>query len=160
MLVSFSVMADDKDDVKVQQPEKVEKIIKEIKIENDGPPVEIIVPVIFFLTFPACMFLFYFFKFLTGREKQVTLRRMVESGAQIPHEMFMEGKSGIQPIEKDRKNGILFTLSSLGGIGFLLIMNTETKGLWAIGLIPLLTGIGYLINWKLAEAQNKKGERF
>lgn len=166
LLFSVSALADGMK-VKVNEEEKkVEKVIekedgkvrKEIKVEIDsdgGAPVEIIVPVAFFMTFPACMFLFFLFKYRSTREKQITLRAMVENGAQIPPEMFMDGKRPLNPIDRDRKNGIIYTLGSLGVIAFLLILKTGQPGLWSIGLIPLLTGVGYLINWKMAEAKNE-----
>ena len=169
LLFSVSALADGMK-VKVKEEKKEEKVInvdknsedgkvrKEIKVEidNDGSaPVEIIVPVAFFMTFPACMFLFFLFKYRSTREKQITLRAMVENGAQIPPEMFMDGKRPLNPIDRDRKNGIIYTLGSLGVIAFLLILKTGQPGLWSIGLIPLLTGVGYLINWKMAEAKNE-----
>lgn len=159
-LVSFalfaSVSALAKDDVKIEKKDgpKIHKEIK-VEVESDGAPVEIIVPVAFFMTFPACMFLFFLFKYRSTREKQITLRAMVENGAQIPPEMFMDGKRQLKPIDRDRKNGIIYTLGSLGLIAFLLILKTGQTGLWSIGLIPLLTGVGYLINWKMAKANNQ-----
>jgi hypothetical protein len=136
------------------------KVHKDIKVvmnnAGDGPPVEIIVPIAFFMTFPFCLFLLFFFKHRTNREKQITLRTMVENGTNIPAEMFMEGKSRLTPIEKDRKNGIVYTLSSIGIILFLLVLNAGPKGLWSIGFIPLLMGIGNLINWKMASNESSK----
>ena len=115
--------------------------------------------VAFFLTFPFLYVSFYLFKFRISREKQITLRSMVEKGTQIPPEMFMEGKKDINPIDKDRKKGILFSLSSLGAIVFLNVIPTSPKSLWAIGLIPLLLGIGYLINWKISEKSQLTSEQ-
>lgn len=137
------------------KPDNSKQIMVSVNSDSDGAPVEIIVPVAFFMTFPACLFLVFWFRFKSVREKQLTLRAMVENGANIPTEMFLEGKSKLSPIEKDRKNGILFTLSSVGLIVFLLLIST-TKGLWAMGLVPLLLGIGYLLNWKLATKDVKQ----
>ncbi|MCR9204013.1 MAG: DUF6249 domain-containing protein [Halobacteriovoraceae bacterium] len=153
LFASVSAIADE--DAKAKVENDGPKIHKEIKVDlkSDGAPVEIIVPVAFFMTFPACMFLFFLFKYRSTKEKQITLRAMVENGAQIPPEMFMDGKRMLKPIDRDRKNGIIYTLGSLGLIAFLLILKTGQPGLWSIGLIPLLTGVGYLINWKMAEAK-------
>jgi hypothetical protein len=127
-----------------------------VEVNNSGrAPVEIIVPVAFFMTFPACMFLFFLFKYRSTREKQITLRAMVENGAQIPPEMFMDGKTPLKPIDRDRKNGIVFTLGSIGLILCLLLSKAEPSGIWSIGLIPLLTGLGYLTNWKIATNSQK-----
>lgn len=149
MVLLHSVAALANTDVDIDKVDK-DKIKKEVRveIESDGPGVEIIVPVAFFMTFPACMFLLFLFRYKSTREKQITLRTMVENGANIPPEMFLDGKGQVSPIEKDRKYGILFTLGSAGLIVFLLAVTTQ-KGLWSIGLVPLLIGVGYLINWKL-----------
>lgn len=173
LFASVSALADDDVEVKIEKHgNKIEKIIKKVdkedldekggkkihkeirvEVDSDGAPVEIIVPVAFFMTFPACMFLFFLFKYRSTREKQITLRAMVENGAQIPPEMFMDGKRPLNPIDRDRKNGIIYTLGSIGVIAFLLILKTGQPGIWSIGLIPLLTGVGYLINWKIAESK-------
>ena len=116
-------------------------------------PIEIAVPLGFFAIFPTCLFLIGFFRYRSKREKQITLRTMAENGAQIPPEMFMEGQKDLNPIDRDRRRGLLFTLSSLGLLSFLLIIKTSVQGMWSIALIPLLLGIGYLISWKLAEKE-------
>lgn len=144
-------------DLQEKDEPKVSKKI-EVKVNSDGrAPVEIIVPVAFFMTFPACLFLIFWFRFRSTREKQITLRTMVENGANIPTEMFLEGRSKLSPVERDRKNGILFSLSSIGLIIFLVLISS-TKGLWAMGLVPLLLGVGYLVNWKLASKENSEAE--
>lgn len=155
----LQIHIDEDEDEEDERDHDDKKIHKEIKIamnNDDGPPVEIIVPIAFFMTFPFCLFLLFYFKYRTNKEKQITLRTMVENGTNIPPEMFMEGKSRLTPIEKDRKNGIVYTLSSIGIILFLLVLNAGPKGLWSIGLIPLLMGIGNLINWKLASGDDQK----
>ena len=118
-------------------------------------PVEVIVPVAFFAIFPACLFLIGFFRYRGKREKQVTLRTMAENGAQIPPEMFMEGEKNLNPMDRDRRRGLLFSLSSLGLLTFLLLFKDLPQGMWSISLVPFFLGLGYLINWKLAEKDLK-----
>ena len=125
-----------------------------VAINSDGTdwPVQVIVPVAFFMTFPLCLFLVFWFRFRSAKEKQITLRTMVENGANIPTEMFLEGRSQLNPMERDRRNGILFSLSSIGLIVFFFAVASDS-GVWAMGLIPLLLGIGYLINYKIAASE-------
>ena len=118
-------------------------------------PVEVIVPVAFFAIFPACLFLIGFFRYKGKREKQLTLRAMAENGAQIPPEMFMEKSVDLDPMDRDRRRGLLFSLSSLGFLTFLLLYKDLPEGIWSISLVPLFLGIGYLINWKLAEKEQR-----
>lgn len=128
-----------------------------VSLSSDGSrwPVEVIVPVAFFAIFPACLFLIGFFRYRGKREKQITLRAMVENGAQIPPEMFMEGSKDLNPMDRDRRRGLLFSLSSLGLLAFFLLFKNLPEGIWSISLVPLFLGIGYLINWKLAEKDQK-----
>lgn len=119
-------------------------------------PVEIIVPLAFFAVPPICLFLFSIFRFRTIREKQQTLRVMVENGAHIPPEMFMDGKKTVEPKERDRKRGILLCLGSIAFIIFTFAIRETPEGAWSIGLIPLFLGIGYLINSKMTESSADK----
>lgn len=115
------------------------------------------VPVAFLSIFPISIFLFLLFRFRSIREKQITLRTMSEHGVLIPPEMFLENQKGkgLDAIDKDCKSGFLFTLSSVGLIIFLFLKTPQ--GFWSVGLVPFLLGIGYLISWRLAYNNSKKG---
>ena len=101
----------------------------------------------------------YSFSFVFGQaEKSNSLYGlMVENGTQIPPEMFLEGQKNMNPMDRDRRLGFLFTLSSIGSIIFLFCIKDTPPGSWSIGLIPLFLGLGYLISWKLADHKEKLG---
>ena len=109
----------------------------------------IAVPIAFFAVFPICMLVLFHFRSKGLREKQLTLRAMVEKGVAIPPELLVTQDS-ITTMEKDRKKGLLFTLFSLGLIAFLGLSESSPDRMWSVGLMPLFLGIGYLINWRLS----------
>ena len=116
-----------------------------------------LVPVVLFSTVPICLFFLFFFRFRTNREKQITLRAMVESGAQIPAEMFMTGsKKDTNLKDRDLRRGFVFSLSSIGFMIFLKIIDGAPDGLWALGLVPFLLGIGYLLSAKLTGNESRQ----
>jgi Domain of unknown function (DUF6249) len=73
-----------------------------------------------------------------------TLRVMVEKGAAIPPELLVPPK----PPANDFRRGIL--LVSLG-VGLIALLFHHGRGAWAVGLVPLLLGVGYLVLARLGE---------
>jgi len=45
--------------------------------------------------------------------------------------------------------GVICTMIGLGAMMFLGAVNDWEGGVWSIGLIPFLIGLGYLMVWKL-----------
>ena len=115
------------------------------------------IPISMFAIIPLCFLVLFFYRNRIIREKQITLRTMVENGAQIPPEMFLESGNMTNQMDKDRRRGLLFSLSSLGLIFFLTVIEDSPEGLWALGLIPFLLGVGYLLSWRLASLEKARG---
>ena len=131
------------------------------KIHSRGVPegiVPIIVPIVFFLTLLGAVVAILVYRGRKDKELQITLRAMVEKGADIPAEL-------IAPPQKrgnDRKKGILLLTGGLGlslCLGFIAIGNPEAIRGAGVGLIPILLGIGYLIVAKMQGGEVEKGER-
>ena len=57
----------------------------------------------------------------------------------------------------DMRRGVVLVMIGLGLILFLGAVNEWEGGAWAIGVIPFLIGVGYLLVWKL-EGKNGKLE--
>jgi len=68
-----------------------------------------------------------------------TLRVMVEKGSAIPPELLVPPK----PLANDFRRGVLLISLGVGLIG-LLAMHSG-KGVWSVGLVPLMLGVGYLV---------------
>lgn len=114
---------------------------------------------------PLSFFLFLFLGVTAGlylgvrkdRERQETLRAMIQRGGTIPPELL------VPPTKKfsDLRRGIILISGGLGLSIFIGVMPTD-RGVWSVGVIPMLLGAGYLLAWKLtrpdAAAQKDKDE--
>jgi hypothetical protein len=131
------------------------------KIHSRGVPegiVPIIVPIVFFLTLLGAVVAILVYRGRKDKELQITLRAMVEKGADIPAELIAPP----QKRSNDRKKGILLLTGGLGlslCLAFIAIGNPEAIRGAGVGLIPILLGIGYLIVAKMQGGEDEKGER-
>jgi hypothetical protein len=81
-----------------------------------------------------------------------TINAMVAKGVEIPSELLVPPKETKEK-RSNLANGILLLVAGLGiGLFFLFISGLD-NGIWSIGLIPLLIGIGYIIIWRMEEKQ-------
>lgn len=104
------------------------------------------------VTIPLAFFLFLFLGVTSGlyiafrkdRERQETLRAMIQRGEAIPPQLL------VPPARKanDLRRGIILIAGGLGLAIFIGVMPTE-RGVWTVGVIPMLLGAGYLLAWRL-----------
>ncbi len=118
-------------------------------------PVEIAVPIAFFLMVVLLVGLIQLASYRRDRIRHETLRVMVERGAEIPMALLSPRKR--RPAS-DLRRGVIWLCVGLGTMAALAILAAhEENHPWAIGLVPTLIGIGYLVVWKI-EARNGNGE--
>jgi hypothetical protein len=86
-----------------------------------------------------------------------TINSMVAKGVENPSELLVLLQ---QTREKKSRLTIGVILSAIGlGIALLFVFIAgPDEGIWSIGLIPLLLGIGYLILWRLEKRQDVSKE--
>ena len=70
-----------------------------------------------------------------------TALSLAEKGQPIPAELFVDSK----PYSNLRRGVVLVML----GLGICLALYLYGMRFWAFGIIPLFTGAGYLIVWKI-----------
>ena len=92
------------------------------------------------------------FSMIATRMRQRTIRMMVEKGQPVPAELLAPAARGIRR-RSDVRRGVVWTMVGLGLMIFFGAVNDWEGGVWSLGLIPFLIGLGYLIVWKL---ENKK----
>ena len=92
------------------------------------------------------------FSIIATRMRQRTIRMMVEKGQPVPAELLAPATRGIRR-RSDVRRGVVWTMVGLGLMIFFGAVNDWEGGVWSLGLIPFLIGLGYLIVWKL---ENKK----
>ncbi|HEY0368147.1 MAG TPA: DUF6249 domain-containing protein [Chthoniobacterales bacterium] len=87
------------------------------------------------------------FNFMKQRSLHRTVRMMVEKGQPVPAGLFAPPQ--IIKARSDMRRGVVLIMVGLGLMIFLGAANDWEGGAWAIGMIPLLIGAGYLTIWKL-----------
>ena len=88
------------------------------------------------------------FALLVSRSRQRTIRMMVEKGQPVPAELLAPHTRAVRQWS-DVRRGVIWTMIGLGAMIFLGAVNDWEGGVWSIGLIPFLIGLGYLMVWKL-----------
>jgi hypothetical protein len=92
------------------------------------------------------------FALIGNRMRQRTIRMMVEKGQPVPAELLAPEVRRVRR-RSDVRRGVVWTMVGLGMMIFFGAVNDWEGGVWSLGLIPFLIGLGYLIVWKL---ENKK----
>jgi hypothetical protein len=77
-----------------------------------------------------------------------TIQMMVEKGQPVPAELLMPPKLAARQ-RSDVRRGVIWTMIGLGAMIFFGAVNDWEGGVWSLGLIPFLIGLGYLMMWKL-----------
>ena len=84
------------------------------------------------------------------------LLELADKGVTLPHELLVE-----QRVEYSERRRALVLIS--GGLGLTMMLlalpghlddGLSIRSLWGLGLLPLMTGFGYLASWWL----NQRGE--
>jgi uncharacterized membrane protein YccC len=85
---------------------------------------------------------------------------MVEKGQPIPAALLstpaaVSAAAGLRPWY-DLRRGIVLMAVGVGIIMFFGISAGWDEGVWALGLIPGLIGVGYILAWRLAYREEKE----
>ncbi len=122
-----------------------EQIMKLEEMRRDSPKEDLIGAVAFFTCVALIVFLVVAFRFKRAREVQTTLRLMIEKGTPIPPELLTPPEPR-RRAKSDLRGGLVLSGLGLGLAIFLLVRENDA---WALGIIPLLMGVGLLITWKV-----------
>jgi hypothetical protein len=90
-----------------------------------------------------------FFSYLKARSLHRTVRMMVERGQPVPEALFAATPPRATTARQrhDMRRGVV--LVAIGAGIMLFFAAIGAGGVWAMGLIPLLIGAGYLALWQL-----------
>jgi Domain of unknown function (DUF6249) len=92
-----------------------------------------------------------------SRSLHRTVRTMVEKGQPVPPELFAAPAGAPLRPWYDLRRGIVLLAVGVGIVMFFGISAGWDEGVWALGLIPGLIGLGYILAWRLA---NRHGNGF
>ena len=98
-----------------------------------------------------------FFSYLKSRSLHRTVRMMVEKGQPVPPELLSSPAAAPVIVRPwyDLRRGIVLVSVGVGVVMFFGISAGWDNGVWALGLIPGLIGLGYLLAWRLAYRDEK-----
>jgi hypothetical protein len=124
--------------------EQIFKILHARAQGSDHGPEGVVVPLAFFLFLFLGVTAGLYLGVRKDRERQETLRAVIQRGGTIPSALL------VPPVKKfaDLRRGIVLVAGGLGLSIFIGVMPTD-RGVWTVGMIPMLLGAGYLLTWKL-----------
>jgi uncharacterized protein DUF6249 len=94
-----------------------------------------------------------FFSYLKSRSLHRTVRTMVEKGQEVPAALFAPPPT--VRARSDMRRGVVLMMVGFGLMIFFGAVNDWEGGAWALGIIPFLIGLGYLLVWKLEGPKDK-----
>ena len=89
-----------------------------------------------------------YFGFSRNRMMHRTIRIMAEKGQPIPPALLAPPVPAVRQ-RSDMRRGVVLCMVGLGLMLFFGAVNEWEGGSWAIGVIPFVIGLGYLLVWKL-----------
>jgi hypothetical protein len=123
------------------------------KIKSDDIP-EFVIPIvaITMLTIfgaPVLIVAFImYFGFSKSRMQHRTIRMLAEKGQPIPADLLAPPAPAIRQ-RSDMRRGIVLVMVGVGLMVCFGAWNDWEGGAWALGVIPFVIGLGYLLVWKL-----------
>jgi hypothetical protein len=87
-----------------------------------------------------------FFSYLRSRSLHRTVREMVAKGQPVPPALFAPPPA--VRARSDFRRGVVLMMVGFALMIFFGATNDWDGGAWAIGIIPFLIGVGYLLVWK------------
>jgi hypothetical protein len=124
---------------------------KEIKSEDLPEFVIPIVAITMLTIFGAPVLivaLIMYFGFSKNRALHRTVRIMAEKGQPIPAALLAPPTPAVKQ-RSDMRRGIVLVMVGIGLMVCFGAWNDWEGGAWAIGVIPFVIGLGYLLVWKL-----------
>jgi Domain of unknown function (DUF6249) len=94
-----------------------------------------------------------FFSYLKSRSLHRTVRTMVEKGQEVPAALF--ATPPVIRARSDLRRGVVLLMVGFGLMIFFGAVNDWEGGVWSLGVIPFLIGLGYLLVWKLEGRRDK-----
>lgn len=121
--------------------------------EADGPssPIEDLVPIVLFLAIATTYCMKYYFAHRTRQDVQSTVRVALERGDPLTPDLLDRLVQAPPPKRTDLRRGVIGIGLGLGlGVFGLVVGEPDAvRPMLAVGMVPLLLGLAYLILWRL-----------
>jgi hypothetical protein len=108
----------------------------------------------FFVTLApvALVYLLLTYRQRLAQARYHTLLQLADKGVELPHELLVQSNAPFC----ERRRGLVLVSAGVGIMCTLVALPFEVDGgrslasLWGLGLLPVLTGLGYLLSWWLS----------
>ncbi len=126
---------------------------KDINLKSDDVP-EFVLPIVvvsLLTVFGAPVLIvvvIMYFGFSKSRMQHRTVRMLAEKGQPIPAALLAPPTPAVRQ-RHDMRRGIVLVMVGIGLMICFGAWNDWEGGAWAIGVIPFVIGLGYLLVWKL-----------
>jgi hypothetical protein len=117
------------------------------------------IPAVVMLTPIAILLIFLRHRSEQTKERYRTLLKLADKGVELPQYLLVEP---LVP-HADRRRAIVLIGGGIGvmtmflALPFELLDGQRVASLWGLGLLPLMTGLGYLANWWLNQRDDMRG---
>ncbi len=117
------------------------------------------IPAVVMLAPVAILLIFLRHRTEVTRERYRTLLQLAERGVELPHELLVEPRAA----NAERRRALVLISGGLGLMAMFLALPFELHSgqpiasLWGLGLLPLMTGLGYLASWWLNRRDDMRG---
>lgn len=117
------------------------------------------IPAVVMLAPVAILLIFLRHRTEVTKERYRTLLQLAEKGVDLPHELLIEPHVA----NFDRRRGLVLVSGGLGlmamflALPFQLDSGQPIASLWGLGLMPLMTGLGYFASWWLNRRDDMRG---
>lgn len=121
--------------------------------------VMVFIPGMVLLTPVAILMIFLRYRTTVTKERYRTLLQLAEKGVELPHDLLVEPSA----TDADRRRALVLICGGLGLVIMFLALPFEfhsgqrIASLWGLGLLPLMTGLGYLASWWLTRRDDMRG---
>jgi len=122
-------------------------------------PTMLFIPTVMMLAPVAILLIFLRHRSEVTKERYRTLLQLAEKGVDLPHELLIEP----QVANADRRRALVLISGGIGLMAMFLALPFElhsgqrVASLWGLGLLPLMTGLGYLASWWFNQRDELRG---
>jgi hypothetical protein len=145
------------------QQAPVQELASELRMEPDPPParsdtnvIDAFVPIFFFLAVLIGLVARFYFAHRARQEAHTTVRAALDRGVPLTTDLLERLGDTVPSAGADLRRGVIAIGLGLGLAAFGAVVGADEgteRPMLAIGLVPILLGIAYLLLWRLGNGK-------
>lgn len=122
-------------------------------------PLMLLIPFMIMLAPVLIVLIFLRYRYQQTQARYRTLLQLAEKGVDLPHDLLVEPSTAYS----ERRRALVLISGGIGvmamflALPFQLDVGHRLSSLWGLGLLPLMTGLGYLASWWLNRRDDMRG---